>query len=69
MDSAFPIVSVQETSFSDEQIAVIARAMMDQLPARYLLCFLKKEYSPATMQQMYEYCKKMYTEEITESGS
>ena len=58
-----------ETSFSDEQIAVIARAMMDQLPARYLLCFLKKEYSPAIMQQMYEYCKKMYTEEITDSGS
>ena len=59
---------MRETSFSDEQIAVIARAMMDQL-VRYLLCFLKKEYSPAIMQQMYEYCKKMYTEEITESGN
>ena len=52
-----------ETSFSEAQFAVIAQAMLDQLPARYLLCFLKKEYSPATMQQMYEYCRKMYTEE------
>ena len=52
-----------EEVFSDEQIAVIAEAMMEELPEKYMLCFLKKEYSPAVMRQLKDYCTKIYREE------
>ena len=53
-----------EEVFSDEQIAVIAEAMMEELPEKYMLCFLKKEYSPAVMRQLKDYCTKIYREEV-----
>ena len=53
-----------EEIFSDEQIAVIAEAMMEELPEKYMLCFLKKEYSPAVMRQLKDYCTKLYREEV-----
>ena len=53
-----------EEVFSDEQIAVIAEAMMEELPEKYMLCFLKKEYSPSVMRQLKDYCTKIYREEV-----
>lgn len=53
-----------EEVFSDEQIAVIAEAMMEELPEKYMLCFLKKEYTPVVMRQLKDYCTKLYREEV-----
>ena len=38
-------------------------AMLEELPDRYLLCFMKKEYSPEVMQKLKDYCTKLYREE------
>lgn len=51
------------TEFSEEQIGVIVEAMSHDLPPKYLLCFMKKEYSPAVMRQLKDYCTKLYQEE------
>ena len=51
------------TEFSEEQIGVIVEAMSQNLPPKYLLCFMKKEYSPAVMRQLKDYCTKLYQEE------
>ena len=51
--------------FSDEQIAVIGEAMMEGLPDKYLLCFLKKDYSPAVMRQLKDYVTRLYREEVS----
>ena len=54
---------MEHTEFSEEQIVVIVEAMSQDLPAKYLLCFMKKEYSPAVMTQLKDYCMKMYQDE------
>ena len=51
------------TEFSEEQIGVIVEAMSQDLPPKYLLCFMKKEYSPDVMRQLKDYCTKLYQEE------
>ena len=51
------------TEFSEEQIGVILEAMSQDLPPKYLLCFMKKEYSPTVMRQLKDYCTKQYQEE------
>ena len=51
------------TEFSEEQIGVIVEAMSQDLPAKYLLCLMKKEYSPTVMRQLKDYCTKLYQEE------
>ena len=51
------------TEFSEEQIGVIVEAMSQDLPPKYLLCFMKKEYSPSVMRQLKDYCTKLYQEE------
>lgn len=52
-------------TFSEEQIAVIAEAMMERLPDRYLLFFMKKEYSPKVMRQLKDYCTGLYKKEVS----
>ena len=54
---------MEHTEFGEEQIGIIAEAMSQELPAKYLLCFMKKEYSPAVMRQLKDYCTKMFREE------
>ena len=51
------------TEFSEEQIGVIVEAMSQDLPPKYLLCFMKKEYSPSVMRQLMDYCTNLYQEE------
>ena len=53
--------------FSDDQIGIIAEAMLEGLPDKYILCFLKKEYSPEIMRKLKDYCIRLYQEEV--SGS
>ena len=57
-----------EASFSEEQIAIIAEAMLEELPDHYLLCFMKPEYSPEIMRKLKDYCTKMYREEMGRSA-
>ena len=51
--------------FSDAQMEVIAEAMMEGLPEKYMLCFMKKEYSPEIMRRLKDYCTNMYREEVS----
>lgn len=46
--------------FSEEQVAIIVEAMLEDLPDQYLLFFMKKEYSPETMRKLKDYCTKLY---------
>ena len=57
---------MEHTEFSAEQIGIIAEAMSQDLPSKYLLCFMKKEYSPAVMRQLKDYCTKMFRDERRE---
>ena len=57
-------IMARET-FSDEQIKIIAEAMMEELPDKYMLCFLKKEYPPQIMRQLKDYCTRLYREEMS----
>ena len=57
--------TMEHTEFTEEQIGVIVEAMSQDLPPKYLLCFMKKEYSPVVMRQLKEYCLKMYRQEQT----
>ena len=57
---------MEHTEFTEEQIGIIAEAMSQELPAKYLLCFMKKEYSPAVMRQLKDYCTKMFRDERRE---
>lgn len=54
--------------FSGEQVAVIGEAMMEGLPDKYLLCFMKKEYTPAVMRQLKDYVTRLYREEVSEAN-
>ncbi len=56
-----------EAAFSEEQIAIIAEAMLEELPDHYLLCFMKPEFSPEIMRKLKDYCTKMYREEMGRS--
>ncbi len=51
--------------FSDEQIEVIAEAMQEGLPEKYMLCFLKKDYSPESMRKLKDYCTRLYQGEVS----
>ena len=51
--------------FNDEQIEVIAEAMLEGLPEKYMLCFLKKDYSPEIMRKLKDYCTRLYREEVS----
>lgn len=71
-ESAMPVVQtpsqkvfwiMEHTEFSEEQMGIIIEAMSQELPPRYLLCFMKKEYSPSLMRKLKNYCMKMYQEE------
>ena len=53
---------LESEPFDEYQIMVIAEAMMEELPDRYLLCFLKKEYSADVMRTVKGYCTKAYKE-------
>jgi len=62
-DGEMTVASIMaRETFTDEQVAVIAEAMMEGLPDKYLLCFLKKEYTPAVMRQLKDYVTKLYRE-------
>ena len=63
-DASRTVAEIMKTeTFTEQQIAVIAQAMLEELPDRYLLCFMKKEYSPEVMQKLKDYCTKLYQEE------
>ena len=67
-DAADTVASIMSRElFNDEQIEVIAEAMLEGLPEKYMLCFLKKDYSPEIMRKLKDYCTKLYREEV--SGS
>lgn len=51
--------------FTDEQIEVIAEAMLEGMPEKYMLCFLKKDYSPEIMRKLKDYCSRLYREEVS----
>ena len=53
---------LEKEPFDEDQIMVIAEAMMEELPDRYILCFLKKEYSADVMRTVKGYCTKAYKE-------
>ncbi len=57
---------MEHTEFTEEQIGIIAEAMSQELPSKYLLCFMKREYSPAVMRQLKDYCTKMFKDERRE---
>ena len=52
--------------FSEEQVAIIVEAMLEDLPDQYLLFFMKKEYSPETMRKLKDYCTKLYRDSMKE---
>lgn len=67
-DAAGTVASIMSRElFNDEQIEVIAEAMLEGLPEKYMLCFLKKDYSPEIMRKLKDYCTRLYREEV--SGS
>ena len=65
-DAAGTVASIMSRElFSDEQIEVIAEAMLEGLPEKYMLCFLKKDYSPEIMRKLKDYCSRLYREEVS----
>ena len=57
-----------KVSFDNDQIAVIAEAMAQGLPEKYLLCFLKEEYSPQVMKKLKDYFTKIHQEEVKDAN-
>ena len=65
-DAADTVASIMSRElFNDEQIEVIAEAMLEGLPEKYMLCFLKKDYSPEIMRKLKDYCTRLYKEEVS----
>ena len=65
-DAAGTVASIMSRElFNDEQIEVIAEAMLEGLPEKYMLCFLKKDYSPEIMRKLKDYCTRLYREEVS----
>ena len=65
-DAADTVASIMSRElFNDEQIEVIAEAMLEGLPEKYMLCFLKKDYSPEIMRKLKDYCTRLYREEVS----
>ena len=65
-DAAGTVASIMSRElFNDEQIEVIAEAMLEGLPEKYMLCFLKKDYSPEIMRKLKDYCTRLYKEEVS----
>ena len=65
-DAAGTVASIMSRElFNDEQIEVIAEAMLEGLPEKYMLCFLKKDYSPEIMRKLKDYCTRLHREEVS----
>lgn len=65
-DAAAKVSRIMATeTFSEDQIAVIAEAMLEKLPDRFLLLFMRKEYSPKVMRQIKDYCTGQYQKEVS----
>ena len=52
-----------QAPFDEAQLAVVMEGMLEDLPPKYLLTFMKPEYDPDTMRRLLECCRKMYGEE------